>query len=163
MYAGHVIYLCLVATTFVNAGILFTIEDIYIGYGFLIGFDWETVNDPTNGRVNYVDQPTALWSNLTWGMLHYFSLDNPSPTDLTRKIASDDTFVMRADDFKTVPAAARGRDSIRIQSKNSYNDSVMVLDLSHMPEGCATWPAFWTNNAPGPWPQGGEIDIIEGK
>ena len=161
MYTRHAIYLCLVAATFVNAGSLFTIEDTYIGYGFLNGFDWKTVNDPTHGRVNYVDQLTASLSNLTWGILHYFSFDNP--TDLTRKIASNDKFVMRADDFMTVPASARGRDSIRIQSKNSYNDSVMVLDLSHMPEGCATWPAFWTNNAAGPWPQGGEIDIIEGK
>jgi len=30
----------------------------------------------------------------------------------------------------------------------------------HMPSGCATWPAWWSN---GPnWPAGGEIDIIEG-
>lgn len=34
------------------------------------------------------------------------------------------------------------------------------MDLDHMPQGCATWPAWWLC---GPnWPYGGEIDIIEG-
>jgi hypothetical protein len=43
-----------------------------------------------------------------------------------------------------------------------YGDAVMVLDIDHMPAGCATWPAFWTLSSAGPWPRGGEIDIIEG-
>ncbi|KAI0744177.1 concanavalin A-like lectin/glucanase domain-containing protein [Daedaleopsis nitida] len=31
-----------------------------------------------------------------------------------------------------------------------------------MPEGCATWPAFWTLSQKGPWPRGGEVDVLEG-
>ena len=38
---------------------------------------------------------------------------------------------------------------------------MIILDLAHMPEGCGTWPAFWTVTR-GAWPAGGEIDIIEG-
>ena len=68
---------------------------------------------------------------------------------------------MRADFTNVVPPGARGRDSIRITSKNAYTDSAFVFDVSHMPEGCATWPAFWTLTT-GSWPSGGEIDIIEG-
>jgi hypothetical protein len=71
---------------------------------------------------------------------------------------------MRADASKLVPAGARGRDSVRITSPPHSNtdEAVIVLDLQHMPEGCATWPAWWTLSASGPWPHGGEIDIIEG-
>ena len=69
---------------------------------------------------------------------------------------------MRADSTKVVGDAARGRDSVRVHSTGAYDEAVVVLDLAHMPEGCATWPAFWTLSQRGPWPTGGEIDIIEG-
>lgn len=38
---------------------------------------------------------------------------------------------------------------------------MIVADIAHMPDGCATWPAFWTNGQR-QWPYGGEFDIIEG-
>lgn len=91
--------------------------------------------------LSYVDQGTAASNNYTY--------------------ATPDTFVMRADDQKTVTGNDRGRDSVRIASKKLYNDGVIVLDLAHMPEGSGTWPAFWTVTR-GAWPVGGEIDIIEG-
>ena len=69
---------------------------------------------------------------------------------------------MRADDWSIVNASARGRDSVRIYSENAYDEAIFILDLAHMPAGCATWPAFWTLSEAGPWPAGGEIDIIEG-
>jgi hypothetical protein len=61
-----------------------------------------------------------------------------------------------------VQPGARGRDSVRISSHEAYDEVVIVLDIQHMPQGCGTWPAFWTNSQAGPWPHGGEIDIIEG-
>ena len=86
---------------------------------------------------------------------HYLTINGPFSVD-------GDSFVMRADDWSIVGSSARGRDSIRISSQTAYGDSVVVLDLAHMPAGCATWPAFWTLSQKGPWPSGGEIDIIEG-
>ncbi|KAI0730351.1 concanavalin A-like lectin/glucanase domain-containing protein [Fomitopsis betulina] len=103
---------------------------------------WESINDPTNGRVNYIDKWTARTANLSF--------------------ASDTKFVMRADHTTRVRPGSRGRDSIRIHSNKAYGNSVAILDVEHMPEGCATWPAFWTLSQRGPWPTGGEIDIIEG-
>ncbi|WFD43278.1 hypothetical protein MPSI1_001939 [Malassezia psittaci] len=54
-----------------------------------------------------------------------------------------------------------GRRSVRIHSNNLYGDGVYILKASFMPQGCGTWPAFWSD-APSNWPSGGEIDIIEG-
>ncbi|KAF7376094.1 Glycoside hydrolase family 16 protein [Mycena sanguinolenta] len=121
----------------------YSIQDTYIGYDFL-AWKWETFQglEPTHGRTQYVDKSTALASK-------------PFP--------SDDSFIMRADNVNRVPPAAPGRKSVRIVSPDAYADSVIVLDLWHMPAGCATWPAFWTLSKAGPWPHGGEIDIIEGK
>lgn len=120
----------------------FELQDNYVGASFLSGFVWETMADPSGGRVNYVDQPTAIGANLTY--------------------TSSDKFVMRGDSTNIVQPGAAGRNSVRITSVNSYTDSIMVLDIQHMPIGCATWPAFWTLTNSGGWPQGGEVDIIEG-
>ncbi|KAK7692453.1 hypothetical protein QCA50_004078 [Cerrena zonata] len=120
----------------------FVLKDTYVGQDFFNRWQWETFDDPTHGRVNYVDQEVAKQNNLSY--------------------ASDTKFIMRADSTAIVPGDARGRDSVRILSNDAYDESVTILDLAHMPEGCSTWPAFWTLSQRGPWPNGGEIDIIEG-
>ncbi|KDQ61179.1 glycoside hydrolase family 16 protein [Jaapia argillacea MUCL 33604] len=122
----------------------YRINETYIGYDFLDKWTWETLDDPTHGRVDYIDQRTALQTNLSYA----------TPT----------TFYMSADSHSTIPPSSRGRPSVRITSQDIFADSLIVLDLAHMPEGCATWPAFWTLSAGkhGGWPNGGEIDIVEG-
>jgi hypothetical protein len=60
----------------------------------------------------------------------------------------------------TTPTVSSGRKSIRISNKRVWNGGMVLMDSSHMPTGCGTWPAWWQN---GPdWPTGGEIDIFEG-
>ncbi|KAH9935668.1 concanavalin A-like lectin/glucanase domain-containing protein [Fomitopsis serialis] len=126
----------------VAAAQLYTLADAYVGTEFLSTWTWQTIADPTNGDVNYVDLGTAVSQNLTYATL--------------------DKFVLRADSTNVVANGALGRNSNRILSNKAYSDSVAVLDLQHMPQGCATWPAFWSLSQTGPWPDGGEIDIIEG-
>ncbi|KAI0790474.1 laminarinase [Abortiporus biennis] len=114
--------------------------DSHTGTGFLKSFAHEAIADPTHGRVNYVDQTTALAQNLTY--------------------ANGDTFIIRAD-FKTkLSASGPGRNSVRLQSNKQYSNHVAVFNIRHMPQGCGTWPAVWEVGAD--WPNQGEVDILEG-
>ncbi|WFD34991.1 hypothetical protein MCUN1_001837 [Malassezia cuniculi] len=113
--------------------------DTIVGNDFYNKFNFFNGKDPTNGLVNYLAKEDAVQKNLTY--------------------VKDDSFVMRVD---TVEIAPSGRNSVRIQSKALYENSVYILKVKHFPTGCATWPAFWTltwnlTN----WPSGGEIDILE--
>jgi len=113
-----------------------------VGSDFFEQFNWESENDPTHGRVNYLTLEEARAKNLSY--------------------ATEHKFFMLPDSKNVVSPGSRGRDSIRISSKRAFDESVIILDLAHMPHGCGTWPAFWTLSQQGPWPAGGEIDIIEG-
>ena len=45
---------------------LFILEDQWRGNDFFQGWNWETENDPTHGRVNYVSQSEAMSKNLAY-------------------------------------------------------------------------------------------------
>jgi len=110
-------------------------NDYYDKFNFFSGNDLQL----TQGLVNYVDLQTAKNMNLTY--------------------VDGNNFVMRVD---TTKVQTQGRPSVRIESKKSYGDSVIILQVSHVPTGCAVWPAFWTvTKNQDAWPTGGEIDIIE--
>lgn len=80
---------------------------------------------------------------------------------MARLVGGSSTVYLGADVSSVVPLSARGRKSIRLESKRIFQSgSLVVVDASHLPTGCGTWPAFWMC---GPqWPTHGEIDIIEG-
>jgi len=143
MRTGYAFLAALSLSHALCASAWFYLEDEWIGDAFFNGdWIWETEDDPTHGRVNYVSQTDAVNKNLSY--------------------VENGQFIMRADDVSIVDPAARGRSSVRIHTQKAYDDSIIVLDIEHMPAGCATWPAFWTLSSTGPWPKGGEIDIIEG-
>ncbi|KAI0799792.1 putative laminarinase [Irpex lacteus] len=116
----------------------YSLSDTYQGSSFLSGFVHEAIADPTHGRVNYVDQATAVAQNLTY--------------------AHGNTFIIRADHTTKLSASGPGRNSVRIRSQKTYTTHVAVFDIVHMPQGCATWPAAWETD-PNNWPNGGEVDI----
>ncbi|KAF2035926.1 hypothetical protein EK21DRAFT_53156 [Setomelanomma holmii] len=133
------------ATTLLSATAFFelciagyVLEDDYMT-DFYGNFNFFTGADPTEeGFVKYVDEATAKQTNLINGSSTTAAVFG---TDVTNKTPG-------------------GRPSIRLESKKTYDQGLIVLDLAHMPFGCGTWPAFWTL---GPnWPTGGEIDILEG-
>jgi hypothetical protein len=81
-------------------------------------------DDPTEGYVDYIDLETALDNGIVVkGDQAYMGVDHT--TDLT-------------------DSSARGRQSVRIQSKNTYNHGLFIADIEHMPGGvCGTWPALY--------------------
>ncbi|KAF4622600.1 hypothetical protein D9613_009003 [Agrocybe pediades] len=119
----------------------YSLTDNIVGSGFYSAFEWEAIADPTNGRVNYVDQPTSQSQNLTF--------------------ASSNTFVLRTDSRSVLNPSGPGRNSVRIHTKKTYTTHVAVFDVRHMPQGCGTWPAIWETKESN-WPAGGEVDIVEG-
>lgn len=114
----------------------YSLQDDFSGSNFLSGFSFFTDADPTEGYVDYVDGSSS-------GL---FSQSGGSVT-----LSVDSTSV----------ASGRGRKSVRLTSKASYNHALIVIDVGHMPANiCGVWPAFWTV---GPnWPSSGEIDVLEG-
>jgi hypothetical protein len=58
------------------------------------------------------------------------------------------------------PDASTGRFSVRVTSKNTYNNGLFLFDVKHTPYGCGTWPALWLTD-PSNWPKHGEIDVLE--
>lgn len=117
----------------------YVLEANYTSANWFDQFTFFTGVDPTAGYVNYVNQTTATNNGY---------------------INTDDGSVYMGVDSTNI-ATGSGRDSVRITSNAAYNYGLFALDVSHMPGGiCGTWPAFWML---GPnWPDGGEIDIIEG-
>ncbi|EED82529.1 hypothetical protein POSPLDRAFT_112923 [Postia placenta Mad-698-R] len=114
------------------------VKQSYEGDSFFDGWSFFTASDPTDGTVQYVDQSTAQSANLT-------------------SINSAGNAIMRVD---TTAKISGNRQSVRITTNYNYTGALVILDSVHMPTGCGTWPAFWSN---GPnWPAGGEIDIVEG-
>ncbi|KAH8101373.1 concanavalin A-like lectin/glucanase domain-containing protein [Cristinia sonorae] len=110
----------------------------YQGKSFFDGWDFFTGADPTHGQVTYIDRGTAQSAGLI-------------------DVNSAGNIIMRVETTAKVPVT---RQSVRITTKQSYTGGLVIMDSVHMPTGCGTWPAFWSN---GPnWPNGGEIDILEG-
>ncbi|KAI9367212.1 concanavalin A-like lectin/glucanase domain-containing protein [Aspergillus egyptiacus] len=112
--------------------------DTYAGPSFFDQFHYFSDEDPTDGFVKYVDATTAQRENLTY--------------------ATDHSAILRVD--ATTPHTPRGRNSVRIESKATYDTGLFVFDILHTPYGCGTWPALWLTDGYN-WPENGEIDVLE--
>lgn len=101
----------------------FSICQEFAGKDFFENFYFWKYNDPTRGKVDYVDQNAAQKLNLSY--------------------VDPDTgrFVMRVDaDGDPVPLKGNqsdlGRRSIRIHSNHLYGDGVYILKATWIPQGC---------------------------
>ncbi|KAJ5563064.1 Endo-1-3(4)-beta-glucanase [Penicillium sp. DV-2018c] len=116
----------------------YKLADDYSGRSFFDQFTFFTDDDPTKGFVIYVNESTANYLNLTY--------------------ASDTSAILRVD--AVTPNATTGRNSVRIESKKTYDTGLFIFDIIHTPFGCATWPALWLTDGYN-WPENGEIDVLE--
>ncbi|KAL1963985.1 hypothetical protein VTN77DRAFT_7660 [Rasamsonia byssochlamydoides] len=116
----------------------YSLKDTYEGANFFDNFQYWSAPDPAQGFVHYLDAAGAAWSNLSY--------------------ATNTSAIIKVD--TTYPNTIGGRNSIRIQSKKTYNDGLFVFDILHSPYGCGTWPALWLADAYN-WPTNGEIDVVE--
>lgn len=71
---------------------------------------------------------------------------------------TDTTAILRVD--ASTPNPSGGRNSVRVESKNTYDSGLFIFDIIHTPFGCGTWPALWLTDGPN-WPNNGEIDVLE--
>ncbi|KAH8724595.1 concanavalin A-like lectin/glucanase domain-containing protein, partial [Phaeosphaeriaceae sp. PMI808] len=113
---------------------------------FFSAFDFFHAPDPTNGFVQYQNATSAIAQNLV-GYL-------PSTRSVSLGV-----------DYTTKDP--NGRASTRLESKATWNQGLLIADIMHMPSSeCGVWPAFWLlgtgPDGKAPWPNAGEIDILEG-
>ncbi|EGX94084.1 endo-1,3(4)-beta-glucanase, putative [Cordyceps militaris CM01] len=115
------------------------LDTVYDASNFFQEFNHFNQPDPTQGFVEYVDQPTAQAAGLSG--------------------IRNGTIYMGVD--STTHNPPNGRRSIRVESQKTFTKGLFIADIAHMPSNaCGVWPAFWMY---GPnWPTSGEIDIIEG-
>ncbi|KAL9932675.1 hypothetical protein V8E36_008374 [Tilletia maclaganii] len=102
------------------------------GHRFYDAFSFFNSPDPTHGQVDYSQGPSLSW------------------------VDGKNRFNMKVDTHQNVKD---DRGSVRITSKFSVGDGVIVANISHAPTGCAVWPSFWTFGSN--WPYKGEIDMLE--
>ncbi|KKO99151.1 hypothetical protein THAR02_08742 [Trichoderma harzianum] len=115
----------------------------YAGESLLSNFNWFDGVDPSHGFVSYQNRQNAQVMGL-------YQID-------------DRTGVVRlgVDSTNYYSVLDRGRPSIRLESKDTFDQGLFIADFLHMPPShCGLWPAFWTYGDN--WPYDGEIDIIEG-
>lgn len=53
------------------------------------------------------------------------------------------------------------RTTVKIGTKKAWTYFLAAMRYSHVPWGCGVWPAFFTLADNAPWPDGGELDILE--
>ncbi|GCB18190.1 probable glycosidase C21B10.07 [Aspergillus awamori] len=116
----------------------YKLVDTYSGNSFFDRFNYYSGEDPTDGFVQYVNQSTSNSLNLTY--------------------AGEDSVVLKVDTSNK--NATKGRQSVRLESKTSYDSGLFIFDILHTPYGCGLWPALWLTDTYN-WPENGEIDVVE--
>ena len=105
-------------------------ETFFDHYTFYDGPD----SEGSKGYINYVDKQNAhdlKIANVTW-----------ENVDGDQSDGEKEPFVY----MNTAATADGPRHSIRLEGLRRFNRGLFIIDLRHMPAGCASWPAFWMSD-----------------
>jgi len=134
--------------------------DLFHAYDFYQGKD----SNGSHAYVNYVTRKEAMDGNIANVTMERVVGDifsggrRPSSSSTSSKpTEKEEPFVY----MSTAPTDKGPRDAVRMEGKKRYDRGLFIIDLRHMPAGCASWPAFWLVDEED-WPVNGEIDIVEG-
>ncbi len=157
--------LTLFATTAAAASQSYALRRTYDASNFASGFafrtsagDYADMNgDPTNGFVNYVDLATAK----SQGLFRVLKGTGDRGADQVLIGVDNATTMSASADLEIGASRPNGRNSLRLESLNTFDTGLLVADIAHMPGNqCGVWPAFWVYNFDED--PIGEIDIVEG-
>jgi hypothetical protein len=123
-------------------------------WGYFVG------NDLTHGLVEYVSHETANSQGMVDVLDGVAVLSVNNKTDLPLNTPRQ-SCVLSREMHRGLVQLRLSSSSIRITTKKTYNGGLFIADFAAMPFGCATWPAYWSYGV-GNWPDGGEIDVLEG-
>ncbi|KAM0665970.1 hypothetical protein ACQRIU_005314 [Beauveria bassiana] len=141
---------CLVAGLAVvdrAAAAKYSLSQTYNSENFLTEFHFRE-------RGTIPDRPDDNWS---W--VKYQNVEDAQKKGL---VSVKDNKVYLGVDFETkLENNDNGRDTLRVQSKWSFREGLVITRFYHMPKTvCGAWPAYWTLGED--WPNNGEIDMYEG-
>lgn len=98
------------------------LADTYDSTNFFDKFNFFTDISPNNGYVNFLGRSEAISKGLA-------KVDNGE-------------VIIKVDNTNLV-TSGRGRNSVRLESKDQYNKGLIIGRFSHLPENkCSTWPAL---------------------
>jgi hypothetical protein len=85
--------------------------------------DYPGIGDPTLGFVNYIGESDAAAEGLVQLI--------------------DNQVYLGVDDTNVISMSSQGRDSIRLESIESFDSGLLIADIQHMPGNqCGVWPAL---------------------
>lgn len=146
------------------------------GSSFYDKFYFFTARDPTHGDVDYIGRDEAKSLGLVgmrdgkvymgYATSRIYPSTSSTSTSTTPTTTATDTSgtATSTTSAATTTTAIPDFKAVRISTYESFTGGIFVLDAEHLPTGCGLWPSFWTvpANPVGGWPNGGEIDIVEG-
>ncbi|KAL5119538.1 hypothetical protein ACEQ8H_002603 [Pleosporales sp. CAS-2024a] len=120
----------------IHTASVYGLIDSYDSSNWLSKFDVQDISDPTHGFVDYVNAQDAQ----KLGLL---------------KMQNGQVY-MGVDTSSSMNPNGAGRKSVRVQSKATYNQALVIADIAHAPGSACGWMVGAN------WPNQGELDIIEG-